>query len=137
MSFRLQMVMPFAHRELRVLFKRIYDDGFDDFKAGVVILWTEGLLLMTTLGVIEVAVGHRFLPPKRVFIMFSILVVLGLIALNDYVLLSKPRVARCEAEFKSLGGRQRMWGRLAVLAFILGSFAAVILVAGLVRELPQ
>jgi hypothetical protein len=138
MRLRWQTVIPFAYCELRALFKRIYDDGFDGFKAGVVILCTEVLLLVTLLAAISVALGYRILPhTKSMFLVPVTLVVLALAALNEYVLHGDKTIARFESEFKAYSARERKWGLVAVLIFVFVSFAIFLVIGSIASHLPR
>jgi hypothetical protein len=55
----------FAYWTLREIFKAIYNDGFDDFKAQVVLGVTALLGVLTLLSLISLHVGRQMLPTSK------------------------------------------------------------------------
>ena len=91
----------FAYWTLRDIFKAIYDDGFDDFKAQVVLGVTEILGVLTLLSLISLYLGRQMLPTSKAGAgSLGIGIFVAVVILN-VLFFSEKRLARFESEFRA------------------------------------
>lgn len=109
------------------MFRAISDDGFSKWKAGVVTIGTEALLVLVSAATVSVTFGSRlYLPrsePQRVIV--AIAIVATLLALNWQ---SERRwVLRCQVELDGWSSKRRRLRTVVLLTAI----AATVVAAGI------
>lgn len=123
----LQRTCVFSSLLLERMFRAISDDGFSKWKAGVVTIGTEALLVLVSAATVSVTFGSRlYLPrsePQRVIV--AIAIVATLLALNWQ---SERRwVLRCQVELDGWSSKRRRLRTVVLLTAI----AATVVAAGI------
>jgi len=112
------------------------DDGFSEFKALVVILFTEMFLLFFADALASIIIGRKLLfstQQTNVVIAIAILLAMGR---SNYWLVEDDKWTRFKEEFDAYPVRTLVLSRIALAVLIIGSFVAALVTGSVVRKLP-
>jgi hypothetical protein len=128
----------FAFYQLRTLFKALYDDGFSDFKALVILLMIECFVMVDVGGLASILVGRLLLPTTTSMMLITYLPILLAFSIANYELLLKDqRWAKFKGEFDSYSTRTQIVGWIVVIGFIALSLGELAVIASITRTLPK
>lgn len=136
-DFRPTKLLRFAYWTLRRIFRAIYDDGLDDFKAQVAVSVTDLLGAMTLLSLASLRVGHQILPSSKAGTVGLGLGLTGFIVVANYFIFSKQKMVEFESEFRSYSVLARTIGGIVVVSFIVFVAAAAGLAGSAASRLPH
>lgn len=120
--------IAFAYWGLRRLARELSDDGYSDWKALAVICLVEVFLLVSAISFMSVHLG----PSAVAWIMQwklygAILITVGVVGSNYYLLRFKEQCAQYEPEFRSYSRPKRALGYAAVAGVVLLALVLVLL----------
>jgi hypothetical protein len=128
--------LAFAYWQLKGLFRAIYDDGFDDFKATVVIGVLQVWLCFTILGLLSIAFGRNLsIILSRSGVPLGLVIGVVVFAPNYLFFMHWKSWARFEPEFKSYSTAARVLGWLMIVT-VLGIDVVGLVIGGVVSRLP-
>jgi len=138
MGFRAIKFLSFAFCQFRALFKAMSADGFDEFKAFVVVSALQVWLLIAVVGFLSIGFDRNLI---AIFggsgLLFASVVGTGVFVPNYFLLVRRKSWMQFEAEFEAYSISKRALGWLAMLAVMVfaigGGFVAAVSVRGLPR----
>jgi hypothetical protein len=127
----------FAFWNIRQFFKRMYDDGYADWKALAVIGCTEILGIMAAVFMVSIAVGYKLLPSsKPVLWILGAGISLGIAGINYYMLRFENKWTRFEREFNSYSTGVRILSGIAIAAVVMATIFTAFASAAAAGRLP-
>jgi archaellum biogenesis protein FlaJ (TadC family) len=113
----------FVFWNIRGFFKGMYDDGYAGLKAQALMGSTEVLGIVAIANILSILVGRDVLPESTPsLVLLGAGTCIGIATLN-YRLLSENKWARFDSEFKNYSAGKKIFGRLAIIAVIIGIMA--------------
>jgi hypothetical protein len=131
-------LLSFAFCQLRALFKAVSDDGWDDFKASIVLNALEIYFGFSIFNLISLILKRNLLPLTR---QWELVIVIGggvaIAVANHYWFQHRKGWVRFEAEFKAYSARKLLLGRAALFAVVLLLVIGCAELASTVAQLPR
>ena len=131
---RVARTQAFVFYLLRSSFKSVFDDGFADWKAIMVMSIASAFAAMLLLAGISISLQRRLLPGRIPFVILFAAISIGVF--NYYNSMSKSKWSRFEGDFQRTSTAVRVGGVLAVWLILIVILACAWWTVSIALKLP-